>query len=36
MADMALTVRYMDPVAYAKYWEEYESLIKELMPLTKE
>ncbi len=35
-ADMALTVKYMDPVAYAKYWEEYESLIKELMPLTKE
>lgn len=36
MADMALTVKYMDPVAYAKYWEEYETMVKELMPLTKE
>ena len=35
-ADMALTVKYMDPFAYAKYWEEYDTLIKELLPLTKE
>ena len=36
MADMALTIKYMDPVAYAKHWEEYETMVKELMPLTKE
>jgi tripartite-type tricarboxylate transporter receptor subunit TctC len=36
MADMGLTLRYMDPVQYAKYWSEYEATIKELLPLTKE
>ncbi len=36
MADMGLTLRYMDPEQYAKYWDEYENLLKELLPLTKE
>jgi tripartite-type tricarboxylate transporter receptor subunit TctC len=36
MADMGLTIRYMDPVEYQKYWDEYEAMIKELLPLTKE
>ena len=36
MADMALTVKYKDPVEYCKYWEEYETSMKELLPLTKE
>ncbi|MHB8909932.1 MAG: Bug family tripartite tricarboxylate transporter substrate binding protein [Syntrophales bacterium] len=36
MAEMGLTIRYMDPVQYAKYWIENESMIKELLPLTKE
>jgi tripartite-type tricarboxylate transporter receptor subunit TctC len=36
MADMGLTIRYMAPSQYAKYWSEYEALLKELLPLTKE
>jgi tripartite-type tricarboxylate transporter receptor subunit TctC len=36
MADMGLTLRYMDPMQYQKYWDEYEAMIKELLPLTKE
>jgi tripartite-type tricarboxylate transporter receptor subunit TctC len=36
MAEMGLTLRFMDPVQYGKYWEEYETMVKELMPLTKE
>ena len=36
MADMGLTLRYMDPGQYAKYWSEYEVMIKELLPLTQE
>ena len=36
MADMGLTLRYMDPAQYAKYWDEYEATLKELLPLTKE
>jgi tripartite-type tricarboxylate transporter receptor subunit TctC len=36
MADMGLTLRYMDSAQYAKYWNEYEAKIKELLPLTKE
>ena len=36
MADMGLTIRYMDPVQYNKYWTEYEAMLKELLPLTKE
>jgi len=36
MADMGLTLRYMDPIQYAKYWDDYEAIIKELLPLTKE
>ncbi len=36
MADMGLTLRYMDPAQYTKYWDEYEAMLKELLPLTKE
>jgi len=36
MADMGLTIRYMDPGQYNKYWDEYETMLKELLPLTKE
>lgn len=36
MADMGLTLRYMDPAQYAKYWSEYEATYRELLPLTKE
>jgi tripartite-type tricarboxylate transporter receptor subunit TctC len=36
MADMGLTIRYMDSAGYTKYWGEYETMIKELLPLTKE
>ncbi len=36
MADMGLTMRYMDPAQYSQYWTEYEATIKELLPITKE
>jgi tripartite-type tricarboxylate transporter receptor subunit TctC len=36
MADMGLTLRYMDPVRYGAYWSEYEKTLIELLPLTKE
>ncbi len=36
MADMGLTLRYMDPVQYGAYWSEYEKTLIELLPLTKE
>lgn len=36
MADMGLTLRYLDPAGYNKYWDEYEAMLKELLPLTKE
>jgi tripartite-type tricarboxylate transporter receptor subunit TctC len=36
MADMGLTIRYMDPARYTRYWDEYEATLKELLPLTKE
>ncbi len=36
MAEMGLTLRYLDPAAYARYWSEYEENLKELLPLTKE
>jgi tripartite-type tricarboxylate transporter receptor subunit TctC len=36
MAEMGLTIRYLDPAQYAKYWIENESMIKELLPLTQE
>ncbi len=35
MADMGLTLRYMDPAQYSAYWTEYEKTITELLPLTK-
>jgi tripartite-type tricarboxylate transporter receptor subunit TctC len=36
MADMGLTLRYMNQVQYAEYWSEYEAIYGELLPLTKE
>jgi len=36
MADMGLTIRYLDAAQYVKYWTEYETMLKELLPLTKE
>lgn len=36
MKDMGLTLRYMDPARYSQYWNQYEAMIKELLPLTKE
>lgn len=36
MADMGLTLRYMDPAQYAAYWMEYEKELIELLPLTKQ
>jgi len=36
MREMGLTLRYLDPAQYAKYWDEYEATLKELLPLTKE
>jgi tripartite-type tricarboxylate transporter receptor subunit TctC len=36
MADMGLTLRYLDTAQYAKYWAEYEKELIELLPLTKE
>ncbi len=36
MAELGLTLRYMDPAQYNQYWSDYESMLKELLPLTKE
>jgi len=36
MADMGLTLRYMDAAQYAKYWSECEAVFQELLPLTKQ
>lgn len=36
MTDMGLTLRYMGPDEYAKYWEENEKMIAELLPSMKE
>jgi tripartite-type tricarboxylate transporter receptor subunit TctC len=36
MADMGLTLRYMDAGQYAQYWSEYEAMLRDLLPLTKE
>ena len=36
MADMGLTLRYMDASQYTKYWTDYEAMLKKLLPLTKE
>jgi tripartite-type tricarboxylate transporter receptor subunit TctC len=35
MTEMGLTLHYMDPNQYSKYWEEYEKMLTELMPLAK-
>lgn len=36
MADMGLTLRYMDPDQYSKYWDENEKMLTELLPLANE
>jgi tripartite-type tricarboxylate transporter receptor subunit TctC len=36
MAEMGLTLRYMDPAQYDNYWKEYEEMVREFLPLTKE
>lgn len=36
MAELGLTLAYLDPAQYEKYWSDYEVTLKELMPLTKE
>lgn len=36
MADMGLTLKYMDAAQYAKFWEEYEVTVKDLMALAKD
>jgi tripartite-type tricarboxylate transporter receptor subunit TctC len=36
MADMGLTVKYMNAAQFSKYWEEYEKEVIELLPMTKE
>ena len=35
MADMGLTLRYMDPAGFARFWSEYEATLRELLPLTQ-
>jgi tripartite-type tricarboxylate transporter receptor subunit TctC len=35
MAEMGLSVRYMDPTQLSKFWEESETMVKELEPLMK-
>ncbi len=35
MADMGLTLRYLDADQYTKYWSECEETYRELLPLTK-
>jgi tripartite-type tricarboxylate transporter receptor subunit TctC len=35
MAEMGLSVRYMDPAQFGKYWDESEKMLKELDPLLK-
>jgi tripartite-type tricarboxylate transporter receptor subunit TctC len=35
MAEMGLSVRYMDPAQLSKFWEESETMVKELEPLLK-
>ena len=35
MAEMGLSVRYMDPVQLGKFWDETEAMVKELEPMLK-
>jgi tripartite-type tricarboxylate transporter receptor subunit TctC len=35
MAEMGLSLRYMDPARLGKFWEESEAMVKELEPLLK-
>lgn len=34
--DMGLTLRYMNPAEYSKFWDDYAEIVKRLLPLTKE
>jgi tripartite-type tricarboxylate transporter receptor subunit TctC len=36
MAEMGLALKYMDPIQYAKFWEEYEAKTVDLIKLAKE
>ncbi len=36
MAEMGLTMRFLDSAQYAQYWSDHEEMLKELLPLTKE
>lgn len=35
MAELGLTIRYMDPKAYSEYWADFENQVKPLMELAK-
>ncbi len=35
MAEMGLTLRYMDPVQLGKFWDDTEKMVKELEPMLK-
>jgi hypothetical protein len=35
MAEMGLSTRYMGPTEFSKFWDEYETMVKELTPLLK-
>lgn len=36
MLAQGLTLRYKNPQDYKKYWDDYETMLKELIPLTKQ
>ncbi len=36
LAEMSLALRYLDPAQFAKFWEEYEAKMIELIALAKE
>ncbi|TXT44731.1 MAG: hypothetical protein FD137_1506 [Spirochaetes bacterium] len=36
VADMGLTIRYLDPEQYSIFWDEYAETVKRLLPLSKE
>jgi tripartite-type tricarboxylate transporter receptor subunit TctC len=35
MAEMGLSTRYMGPTEFSKFWDDYETMVKELTPLLK-
>jgi tripartite-type tricarboxylate transporter receptor subunit TctC len=34
--DMGLTIRYLNPEQYSKFWDDYAVIVKRLLPLSKE